>query len=328
VAVHLFNPLWDTSGSEWRTLNLFKFLSDYADVSIWTEYKPAPLFRGLFPIHEMRVNNAFPRTGTFVFVGCYFEIGSWLKHARPDRVILVYNVVDPSGLEYRLAQLKAYGCENVELRFASDVIAQQAGGRPGTVEVSIIDLESFVPKAKLRSERLVIGRHSRAQKFKHHPNDPELYRKLVRVGFDVRVLGGTCLDEIAGEPGIELLPVDSEPIPEFLQSLDVFFYRTDPSWTESFGRVIAEAMACGLPCVAETGAGYQELIQSGENGFLFDTEDEAHEILLRLRDDPELRLRLGDAARRSVVAHYERELPKVLDYYLPGTLYASSQPLP
>jgi glycosyltransferase involved in cell wall biosynthesis len=328
VAIHLFNPLWDTSGSEWRTLNLFKFLSDYTDVSIWTEYKPAPLFRGLFPIHEMRVNNAFPRTGTFVFVGCYFEIGSWLKHARPDRVILVYNVVDPSGLEHRLAQLKAYGCENVEIRFASDVIARQAGGRLGTVEVSIIDLESLAPKPKQLKERLVIGRHSRAQMFKHHPDDPAFYRKLVGDGFDVRILGGTCLDEIAGECGMELLPPDSVAIPEFLDSLDVFFYRTDPSWTESFGRIIPEAMACGLPCVAERGAGYQALIQNGENGFLFNSEAEALDILLRLRDDPELRYRVGQAARASVVALYERELPKILDYYLPGALYASRQPLP
>jgi glycosyltransferase involved in cell wall biosynthesis len=317
VAIHLLNPLWDASGgSEWRTLNLFKLLSGYTDVSILTEYTPDPQFLGKFPIQEMQRTKTYPRTGTFVFVGVYWEFGEWLRHARPDRVILIYNIVDPEGLAYRLDDFREFGIENVELRFASEMLAQHAGGRRGTVEYSPIDLENLVPKPKSVSGRPVIGRHSRDQRFKHHSDDPAFYRKLVRDGFDVKLMGGTCLEELSGEQGIELLPVNSVPVHEFLQSLDIFFYRTDPAWTEAYGRVIAEAMACGLPCVAESAAGYNNLIESGESGYLFDTEGEAQSILLRLQDDPELRARIGGAARSSITELYERETQNIVRYYL------------
>ncbi len=48
-------------------------------------------------------------------------------------------------------------------------------------------------------------------------------------------------------------------------SADVYFF---PSDTETFGNVIIEAMASGLPCVAADGGGPKSLITEGENGFL------------------------------------------------------------
>jgi hypothetical protein len=41
------------------------------------------------------------------------------------------------------------------------------------------------------------------------------------------------------------------------------------------GRVVTEAMACGLPVVCHESGGYAEIIEHGRNGFLFDTQQEA-----------------------------------------------------
>jgi len=48
-------------------------------------------------------------------------------------------------------------------------------------------------------------------------------------------------------------------------SADIFFF---PSITETYGNVVVEAMASGLPCVIANGGGSKSFIQHGSNGFL------------------------------------------------------------
>lgn len=311
--------MWDASGgSEWRTVSLFEQLAEQTEVTIWTEYAPDPALVGKYPVREMLKTRTFPTSGTFVFLGAYWEIGAWMKLAKPSRVILVYNVVDPYNLEKRIAQLRSYGVDEIELVFSSELIAAHANGRQGTVELSPIDFNRFVPAERKSGGPVVLGRHSRDQIFKHHPGDSALYRIFAGEGGKVRILGGTCLQGLSDISGIELLPANSIPAEQFLQSLDIFFYRTSPQWTESYGRIVAEAMGCGLPCVVERGAGYETLIQNGKNGFLFTEESEAWSLISALSLDAKLRAKIGDTARSSIVQRYEAERKRMLAYYLEG----------
>jgi len=79
-----------------------------------------------------------------------------------------------------------------------------------------------------------------------------------------------------------------------------------PSLAEGFGRAVLEAMALGKPVIASKVGGLREAIQDGKNGFLVDPGDVAA-IEQRWRElliDPELRMRLGRAARETVFAEY------------------------
>jgi len=325
VAIHLLNPLWDgNGGSEWRTVSLYQALKNHADVKVWTEYTPDPTLRAHAPIQEMLQLQDFPRDGTFVFVGAYWEIGRWLAQARPSRTILVYNVKDPDGLEYRLEQLEAYGIKDVELVFASEDMAAYANGRKGVVELSPIDLDRFRPRDQSLAEEgaFTVGRHSRDQTFKHHPDDPQLYKRLAQQGFEVSILGGRSLAEydpkLSDTPGIHIHEAGFVDAVNFLHSVDAFVYRTNPSWFEPYGRVVVEAMACGLPCVLENRGGYTSLIRHRENGFLVSSQEEAFDTLTTLRDDPELRRRVALGARGSIFSLYEDQRRKILDFYLRG----------
>lgn len=51
---------------------------------------------------------------------------------------------------------------------------------------------------------------------------------------------------------------------------DVFVF---PSVTETYGNVVAEAMACGIPCVIAHGGGSASLIKNGVTGFLVNPDD-------------------------------------------------------
>ena len=132
-------------------------------------------------------------------------------------------------------------------------------------------------------------------------------------------MGGECLKPYLGknQANIELLPTGAEPAHEFLHSLDVFFFRYHPSITETFGRTVLEAMACGLPVVCEPRGGYTELIRHGENGVLVKNQEDALFWLEKLAADIGLRKKLGTTARKTTEKIYSQEAQcRFRDYYL------------
>jgi glycosyltransferase involved in cell wall biosynthesis len=74
---------------------------------------------------------------------------------------------------------------------------------------------------------------------------------------------------------------------------------------------LAQAMACGLPCLAADTPVYRGLIDDGQTGLLFRSDEEARQLLTLLIDDPPLRRRLGRAARGMVAKRFSRERLRV-----------------
>ncbi len=81
------------------------------------------------------------------------------------------------------------------------------------------------------------------------------------------------------------------------QRLDAFVF---PSRTDTFGLVLLEALASGLPVILAPEAGARVGIENGISGFL--TEDFAASIQLLMHDEP-LRKRIGCAARQLASTH-------------------------
>lgn len=76
---------------------------------------------------------------------------------------------------------------------------------------------------------------------------------------------------------------------------------------EGMPNALLEAMACGLPCVATSVSGSEDLITNGINGLLVEPEQPA-ELALALRsliDDTDLAQRLGREAYATVVRNYQ-----------------------
>jgi glycosyltransferase involved in cell wall biosynthesis len=83
-------------------------------------------------------------------------------------------------------------------------------------------------------------------------------------------------------------------------SADIFVF---PSTTDTFGNVVIEAQASGLPVIVSDLGGPKELVEDGVSGIVtkaHDTEDFARAIN-RLAGDAKLRARMGEKARRSVI---------------------------
>jgi glycosyltransferase involved in cell wall biosynthesis len=128
----------------------------------------------------------------------------------------------------------------------------------------------------------------------------------------------------AGNPAVRLIVLTADPIPADLPLVGVevvrptwdrdaiarLFQRADvfvlPSRLETWGDVVLEAMAYGLPCIGVSGQPMQEIIQDGSTGFLVPAEDEPALacVLGRLLDDAALRRSLGAAGRNRVLSEF------------------------
>ncbi len=82
-------------------------------------------------------------------------------------------------------------------------------------------------------------------------------------------------------------------------SSDVFVF---PSTTDTFGNVIIEAQAAGLPVIVSDIGGPRELVSDGVNGLITKARDVADftQAIRRLVEDEALRKEMSAAARRSV----------------------------
>jgi len=96
---------------------------------------------------------------------------------------------------------------------------------------------------------------------------------------------------------------DQSELPELLAASDLLVL---PSVHESFGQVIVEAMACGVPAVAPASLGPAHIVDDGETGWLFDLHDPAAlaGALVDAVNDPAERARRAKLAEQAALDRF------------------------
>lgn len=105
----------------------------------------------------------------------------------------------------------------------------------------------------------------------------------------------------------EILPgVGSTAVPEALRSFDALVLpsRTMPNWKEQFGRVLIEAMSCGVPVLGSSSGEIPHVI--GDAGLVFPEGDvpALSALILRVAADPALHNDLRSRGRARVLAEF------------------------
>jgi L-malate glycosyltransferase len=100
---------------------------------------------------------------------------------------------------------------------------------------------------------------------------------------------------------------DRRDVPAVLASLDVSML---PSISESLSNVILESMAAGVAVIAANVGGNPELVEHEHTGMLFPAgdEDQFAAVLERLATQPDLRKRLGTAARERTRSRFSIDI--------------------
>lgn len=100
--------------------------------------------------------------------------------------------------------------------------------------------------------------------------------------------------------------VPSTAMPDWLRALDILALpsRATPRWSEQFGRVMVEAMACGVPVVASRSGEIPHVL--GDAGVLVPEGDPAglRQALAALAADPTRRFELGARGRSRALDHF------------------------
>ena len=305
------------TGAERSLPDLAAWLRGRRETQLWSDVPPDPVFlehgvRAIRPYAQ-----EYPKGGMLLIGGVHVQLGPWLEYAQPLRIALRYNLPNHLRLFEAIARIRAATGIDPELIFVSRTI-QLSVGLPGRVEPSLIKLDNYLelPLERASGAVVTLGRVSRDVIEKHDPRDVALYRMLAARGIRVRIMGGTCLRPwLRDVPGVELLPVGTQEVTQFLGSLDIFFYRTG-TFTEPYGRVVLEAMASGLPVVVAANGGYVEQISPGVDGFPVQSQEEAIHVLQRLAASATLRQQIGNAARaRAVAVHGPAAIERMLAHY-------------
>ena len=119
---------------------------------------------------------------------------------------------------------------------------------------------------------------------------------------------------VADSPKAEMIHVsDWLKHEEYLKTLVQFDLLALPSYAETFGMSLVEAMGLGIPVVAARSGGVPYVVRDGVDGFLMDAGDiqMLSKNLETLVDDTSLRVRMGRDAWMDAVKNYKSDV--VLD---------------
>jgi glycosyltransferase involved in cell wall biosynthesis len=142
----------------------------------------------------------------------------------------------------------------------------------------LMDLLGAVRKLEAPVELLLVGNGEQRAQLEGQPIP----------GSQVRVIDGVTHEQMASAYAqIDVLVLPS---------------RTTATWKEQFGRVIVEALWCGVPVVGSDSGEIPWLVELTGGGLTFPEGDQGMlaERLTRLRESPALRERLASAGRSAV----------------------------
>jgi glycosyltransferase involved in cell wall biosynthesis len=102
--------------------------------------------------------------------------------------------------------------------------------------------------------------------------------------------------------------IEHDRTTEFYRSIDVLVLpsRARANIKEQFGRVVVEALACGVPVVTSDCGELPRLVARTQGGWIFPQRDAGAlaAVLGRLRGRPQLLRSVGDRGRRRVIAEF------------------------
>jgi len=197
---------------------------------------------------------------------------------------------------------------------------QERTSRPTFLMQRGVDTEFFSPEKRLRtSSEVIIGYVGRLSPEKSVRTLRDIEQALVATGIDnFRFLVvGDGHERAWLEENIERVEctgvLRGEPLAEAYANMDIFAF---PSATDTYGNVVLEAMASGVPPVVTSGGGPKYLVNHGVTGLVSPDQQAFLDNVVALAKDPNLLERMRIRAREFALCRYwHRIFEQVYDAY-------------
>ncbi len=193
-------------------------------------------------------------------------------------------------------------------------------GKPVDVMRRGVEVEQFRPEKRRREDDVFeLGYVGRISAEKNVQFLRTLERGLIERGappFRIVVVGhgseqGWLEDNL--EHGVFPGVLEGDALARAYANFDLFVF---PSFTDTYGNVINEAMASGAPCIVTTGGGPKYLIRDGSTGVKARDEEHFIETVLALMRDRERHAAMRRAAREHAVANsWDRVFERLFEQY-------------
>ncbi len=169
-----------------------------------------------------------------------------------------------------------------------------------------VDLDPFLAVPPDYSFPLQLARHS-SQGGKKYPADlwPMIDELPAEIDFQFMPAPPGFDEPSRSNCGCFPYDPDHARVASFLSMSNCFWYLLPDGYTDQGPRVIVEAMAAGLPVIAENRDGAADRV-TDETGWLLDSHDEAVDLIRSLT--PEILVAKGAAARERALSEFDKWL--------------------
>jgi len=146
---------------------------------------------------------------------------------------------------------------------------------------------------------------------KLHPDYVDFLAAVVAPGFQVDLIGDSLNQQVLQARCAALSKPDllnyrgfREDMADELSRLDVLIYLLNPEHYGTAENALIEAMAMGVLPIVLDNLAERQIVEDGVTGFVVRTPAQLAAVMLRLKEDPALRLNLGRQAARTVRERY------------------------
>lgn len=165
---------------------------------------------------------------------------------------------------------------------------------------------TFKPRMHLPGETFVVGRMSRPDVDKWSSNTWQIYGRIQYRNKRALMLGMDASTHAkCGAPPdwADCLKPMAMPVQQYLESLHCLL-PINGGARENWPRAGLEAMAAGVPVVAQNQWGWREMIEHGVTGFLGDCDEELAHYVALLAYDEDVRISMIEAASDRLRNHW------------------------
>ena len=321
--------------SDWRSIGFHIDISPYMDEKMWgVVYKRGAylekilgVFRGhgrrlldLFRIRRYDIVYVFmwvTPLGTTIFERLVRCLSRRMIYDIEDNVLLGQEIPDadhsnaiirflksPAKMRYLIGKAD---CVITSSPFLNETCLKISENKNCFYISSSVDTDRFIPVYRYTNDRKVtIGWTGTFSSKPYIDLLRDVFKALAkRVQFKLKIIGNFDWNDIEGVE-LEVVQWDKSKEVADLQDIDIGVYPLPmDEWVNGkSGLKAIQYMAFGLPVVASAVGTTPLLITTSENGLLVRTTEEWLDALERLVKDPQLRQRLGSAARNSAVDNY------------------------